>query len=423
MGNQTYFNNLNPQTMNYANIYCPSNGPFTSNNEIACSVNCDGDDLLRFTQIYAVEGFNDVNIVSTSYDRSWCYRAGDIHCKSNFSSTCVMTNDLAAVFECASASSDKTCDNYIVSLSPTLHPIQPTDNPTNNPSSQITPTPTIHPTFNPTIIPTLTPTKYPTINPTITLNPTIYPTINPTITPSDSPSQFPSKFPSMSPSQPPVNTPLTPTITPGINPTINPTNTPTNVPTFQIMSPTLQAGTTPSPVSEGGIIESTNNIHITKFEQNRDNSSGGILNGTMIGIIIASVVVLCCIIFGIIMLCKKKNKSDTYETDNGKGKTEKNMNIQMQSVPSKEINDNDCNSNIIQNKPQYDVITAGEDDIIDMDENNNIFTPDGMNPHTKYLSAAQKRDMELYPTPNDNENNKYKYLSQAQKKRIICDTK
>eukprot|EP01084_Bolivina_argentea_P133486 235581_1 len=98
------------------------------------------------------------------------------------------------------------------------------------------------------------------------------------------------------------------------------------------------------------------------------------------------------------------------------GKTEKNMNIQMRSVPSKEVNDNDGN-NTIQNKPQYDVIIAGEDDIIDMDENH-IFTPDTVNSHTKYLSAAQKRELELYPTPNDNENNKYNYLSEAQKKEL-----
>eukprot|EP01084_Bolivina_argentea_P057452 104970_1 len=224
MGNSSNFlttsniSNAQPYTIQYANIYCPSNGPFTTPQEKACDINCDGDDLFRFTNIYAIEGFNDFAITSTHYQKNFCFRKVTIYCKSLFNSSCTSITDMNTntPHECDGSSIDTTCNNYIVTNSPTISPTNPTFNPS------------VSPIISPTLTPTNIPSTYiPTTNPSNI--PTYSPSINPSKTPTYSPSINPSKYPTHSPSTniPTKNPSSTPTHLPSTNPTIYPTIYPT----------------------------------------------------------------------------------------------------------------------------------------------------------------------------------------------------
>eukprot|EP01083_Nonionella_stella_P084432 233717_1 len=110
-------------------IRCPTLHP--------CRIYCDGDDLLRGTDIYSVQGFHTVNITATSYQMRWCFRAGTMWCTDGFTSSCPMTTDQKPPLQCSSLSDEKTCDHY--TLPPVHAPsTHPSTNPTLNPSANPT---------------------------------------------------------------------------------------------------------------------------------------------------------------------------------------------------------------------------------------------------------------------------------------------
>eukprot|EP01084_Bolivina_argentea_P123833 219443_1 len=133
-----------PRTMRYAKIYCPDNGPYASNQPKSCHINCDGDDLMKWAEIFAVEGFNDITISATNYSNKWCYRGGTMNCKQDFSSNCPIfdqPNDNG--WECSSnQNTDFICNTHTITHSPTISPTIPTISPSINPST----TPTAYPT-------------------------------------------------------------------------------------------------------------------------------------------------------------------------------------------------------------------------------------------------------------------------------------
>eukprot|EP01084_Bolivina_argentea_P289952 497988_1 len=115
----------NPRTFEDGQIFCPHNG--RSGGIKPCNIYCNGDDLMRRFIIYAVEGFNDVHIVSNHYDKLWCTRGGIMRCLEDFSADCKITNEaINGTFQCYNWSGymeDKTCMNYtIVTEIPTPNP-------------------------------------------------------------------------------------------------------------------------------------------------------------------------------------------------------------------------------------------------------------------------------------------------------------
>eukprot|EP01084_Bolivina_argentea_P067282 122553_1 len=122
------------RTAEEVTIYCPIDGKHPIDPSLApCQITCDGDDLIRQSQIYAVAGFNDLHITSTFYTTSWCIRAATVHCTPNFAANCSMTN--FEPFQCqqhVNQNTDTTCDTY--TYSPTSFTLEPTPKPTNNPT-------------------------------------------------------------------------------------------------------------------------------------------------------------------------------------------------------------------------------------------------------------------------------------------------
>lgn len=127
-------NNNHPKTMGNGNIYCPIfNINQTNNISPNCLINCDGNDLMKKTTIYAIDGFSsDIMINSNHYSSNWCYRSGQMQCDPNYSTSCSMNNN--PPFQCVDATNP--C-NPITTISPTIEP-------TVNPSME----PTLEPTLN-----------------------------------------------------------------------------------------------------------------------------------------------------------------------------------------------------------------------------------------------------------------------------------
>eukprot|EP01084_Bolivina_argentea_P133484 235577_1 len=136
-------------------LYCPLNG-YNSSCIIECIPNT-GSTTISKIDIYSKYGFNGVHIIG---DKPFPNSIGNIHCLSDYISTCLIdeiNNNICTISEI-----DKTCDE----------PNIPTNIPTSDPT-----------TNNPTNVPTTnTPTNVPTTNnptnvPTITVHPTNAPII------------------------------------------------------------------------------------------------------------------------------------------------------------------------------------------------------------------------------------------------------
>eukprot|EP01084_Bolivina_argentea_P044383 81678_1 len=250
---------------------------------------------------------------------------------------------------------------------PTINPsISPSKTPTIFPSKILTKTPTNYPSFSPTassfttyiptILPSFVPTFVPTFNPTLvptvipTCNPTIdpskYPTLNPThpdapsniptsipitghpsIKPSFSPSNLPSIQPTVHPSNNPSNAPIILTENPTINPTYSPisiptywptkvlTKSPSNTPTIHSTNQTLPTIITSSDSLSTSTLAQT--IKITSDKLGIDNT---VPNNVLYIYILTGAVGLCVILsilmFIIICLICKKNRTLTAETSN-----------------------------------------------------------------------------------------------------------
>ena len=151
-----------PRTMEDSKVYCPHNNRFdassfsfdTGNLSVfntetdsvfPCQIYCDGDDLMRNMEIYAVEGMNDLFIETQNYTKPWCLRSAELHCGMEYDLFCTLSN--RAPFECADKSSNsQLCESYTV----------PTALPT-------TKTPTVEPTVSPTTTLSMIPTEDPTM--------------------------------------------------------------------------------------------------------------------------------------------------------------------------------------------------------------------------------------------------------------------
>ena len=147
--------------------------------------------------------------------------------------------------------------------------------PTKNPSNL--------PTFQPTIVPTILPTK----------SPTIFPTNTPIFLPSASPSNTPTSFPSKKPSN-------MPTFLPTILPSKKASNMPTSFPTLSPMSLSTHLLTKaptvfPTNASTKNLTKYPSNKSINP--QNSDAVNQSQRTGTLIIIIIGSIIVIgCCLL-------------------------------------------------------------------------------------------------------------------------------
>eukprot|EP01084_Bolivina_argentea_P023253 43366_1 len=119
-------------------MYCPDNGPYSINTQASCVLRLlnSHTDIFEL-EIFAVEGFNDVFIDTTSQS----FLDATLHCKPDYSASCMISDPHYNI--CSPAS---ICDDYKLTVSPTL---KPTNDPTNNPSNL------------PSKYPTKSPSKYP----------------------------------------------------------------------------------------------------------------------------------------------------------------------------------------------------------------------------------------------------------------------
>ena len=119
-----------PRTSENTKIYCPHNNNNNNNNDgnKPCHIYCDGDDLMRYLQIYTIGGLNDVLIQTIHYQRDWCIRNADLHCIKGFNNfSCALSN--YSPYQCAdkpNIPNDQTCEQ--ISIKPT---ISPSNSPTN----------------------------------------------------------------------------------------------------------------------------------------------------------------------------------------------------------------------------------------------------------------------------------------------------
>lgn len=299
-------------------IYCPSNGPTTPSDDPPCHIHCDGDDLMRYTKIYAVEGFKDMYFNAMHYDELWCYRAGSMYCTENYGSYCPMSNDDDEhPFDCQRRNGvDRTCSNVTLSHSPTVSPIPslpptnaPTISPTNHPTLSPTKSPTLFPTVDPTAPPTTTPTKQPTMAPTLdpTFSPTLMPTLSPTTAPTKSPTvptfptvptEPPTAAPTISPTPEPTKEPTSPTLAPTVSPTDNPEPPATEPTPFPTSSPTISPTSSIYNVSD--YPTASPSVSPTSFAEIEDPSRVSIA-----GIAAICLVGMACLVFLLLVVVPK----------------------------------------------------------------------------------------------------------------------
>lgn len=107
-----------PQTMDEAEIYCPINTEIT--NKTTCNIHCNGNDLMRRIEIYALHGFDDISIQSIGYQLS-CHAGINVYCGDEFTSNCIMSNDYP--YQCSNKSTDTSCNpTKIETNSPSIYP-------------------------------------------------------------------------------------------------------------------------------------------------------------------------------------------------------------------------------------------------------------------------------------------------------------
>ena len=130
------------------------------------------------TQIFAVEGLNDVAITGSAL------RNAHLYCKEDYSSACTMSGSFTG---CSSFSNDKTCENYLIqpmSTTTTTTTTTTTADPTTLDPTTAAPTTPSPTTTEPT---TAEPTQRLTLlSPTYTStikSPTLRPTARPTLRP------------------------------------------------------------------------------------------------------------------------------------------------------------------------------------------------------------------------------------------------
>ena len=120
-----------PRTMESSQIYCPHNGVNHHNEDKPCQIYCDGDDLMRFIKIYAIEGMNDISVTTINYQRDWCMRNANLFCVSGYIKNCSLSN--YAPYQCADSPNipnDQFCETYkLTTNSPTMNPttLSPTE--------------------------------------------------------------------------------------------------------------------------------------------------------------------------------------------------------------------------------------------------------------------------------------------------------
>ena len=102
-------------------VYCPNNG---HGGEPSCELECDTDKACDFLNIYAVEGFHDINITDTYWatsTRHASFYQSYMHCGKSKDDTYSCNVDAENPNQCnqTGVSSDLTCSNY---LTPTFEP-------------------------------------------------------------------------------------------------------------------------------------------------------------------------------------------------------------------------------------------------------------------------------------------------------------
>eukprot|EP00486_Rosalina_sp_Unknown_P013405 CAMPEP_0201579780 /NCGR_PEP_ID=MMETSP0190_2-20130828/27609_1 /ASSEMBLY_ACC=CAM_ASM_000263 /TAXON_ID=37353 /ORGANISM="Rosalina sp." /LENGTH=224 /DNA_ID=CAMNT_0048014707 /DNA_START=143 /DNA_END=814 /DNA_ORIENTATION=+ len=130
--------------MESSKIYCPHNGVNSDNEDGPCQIYCDGDDLMRYLEIYAIEGMNDITITTKHYQREWCMRNADLYCMNGFIKQCALQN--YAPYQCSdkpNIPNDQFCETYSLTSPPTtkhpsLIPTQETRSPSINPTISTT---------------------------------------------------------------------------------------------------------------------------------------------------------------------------------------------------------------------------------------------------------------------------------------------
>eukprot|EP01083_Nonionella_stella_P093216 261104_1 len=255
----------NWNTLRASVIHCPYHGP--------CDLNADGRHVMTFMDVYAVQGFSDLNIQCQD-----CY-LGDLYCTESFEHKCHMDPSINqcqppcnSLYQQRNTGFDgQICNDYrrptpkpteSPSDSPSVHPsayptAEPSVSPTMYPSAQPSATPTMDPSVQPSISPTMDPSVHPTAQPSVSptmdpsVQPSVTPTMDPSVQPSVSPTMFPSTQPSIDPSAQPSVSPTMhpsaePSIGPSVSPSIDPSVTPTIDPSSQpSLSPTMDPSLQP----------------------------------------------------------------------------------------------------------------------------------------------------------------------------------
>eukprot|EP01084_Bolivina_argentea_P030534 56550_1 len=286
----------NDRALSFATIYCPDNGPYSINNQKSCDLKILNTDII-FTpmDVYAVEGFNDVSIDCQMQN---CF-IGDItlHCKSDYSISCAV--DSSSHNSCSSAS---ICDDYTLTLTPTITTYAPTTAlPTTSSPTTSVPTTSLPTSLLPTSTPSNNPTSLPTSSVPTTLLPTYVPTtlLPTTLSPKTS---LPTTF------LPTTYVPTSSLPTTSL-PTKLPSNIPSNNPTsLPSKSPVIDAKFTPQTT----LNKQENTIFLQLESSNTTNE-----NQLFIIVLIFSCIVLglCGIIIGLIVWIKKSKGKSTESVD------------------------------------------------------------------------------------------------------------
>eukprot|EP01084_Bolivina_argentea_P194260 333271_1 len=176
---------------NSRNIYCLGFGSCASSTIIGIgNIYCSGSSGCQFANITSTGDGNNLNIYFLG---AMSIRGTHIHCRKNDVCRIIVGSDgfqgTVHPIIC-DGECIVECETTDIKWCPSIITTNPTNNPTMNPS---------YPTFVPTIS-TINPTFIPTFIPTT--NPTFEPTINPTsitIQPTTNPTQEPTKIPTMEP--------------------------------------------------------------------------------------------------------------------------------------------------------------------------------------------------------------------------------
>ena len=185
--------------------------------------------------------------------------------------------------------------------------------------------PTMQPTEEPTISPTVFPSNYPTFSPSI-------PTHIPTNIPTSIPTNIPSTVPTATPTGPPTSTPTgrptnTPTMVPTQQPTSDPTDQPTKEPTEQpserpTEQPTIEPSMEPTSPTNSPTVDPTQQptepADSEHIGGNQDGGSSSNVDGIILGVSIASSVVILVLVVGLLVYLRRRgSKANAIANTNG----------------------------------------------------------------------------------------------------------